>query len=102
MAGSHYDQCSSQRFLTHLRRKLTGLSIGGRPCGGCAARLRRSRGLVDGTRSRRLRERDDGLFGRSYPVGVESRRHPLGRGIQIGHNAVEMLMARANVYGLPG
>ena len=26
----------------------------------------------------------------------------LGRGVQVGHNAVEMLMARANVYGLPG
>lgn len=26
----------------------------------------------------------------------------LGRGIQVGHNAVEMLMARANVSGLPG
>jgi putative transposase len=26
----------------------------------------------------------------------------LGRGVKVGHNAVEMLMARASIYGLPG
>jgi putative transposase len=26
----------------------------------------------------------------------------LGRGVKVGHNAVEMLMSRAQIYGLPG
>ena len=26
----------------------------------------------------------------------------LGRGVKVGHNAIEMLMSRAQIYGLPG